>query len=124
MNKATHPPEFIGTWQCVETCKKSGESFRYPDGAPKLTYQLIADGSGVLMPGTIAEWPMRWSVVEGRVRLGATSPKSKSTHPYEFVDADTLALHVAHGERNVFKRQAAEGGQQTPQLNPPEAQLG
>ena len=59
-----------------------------------------------------------------RVRLGATSPKSKSTHPYEFVDADTLALHVAHGERNVFKRQPAEGGQQTPQLNPPEAQLG
>ena len=57
----------------------------------------------------IAEWPMRWSVDEGRLSLGATSPKSKSTHTYEFSDSDALVLHDRHGGRSVFKRQPAGG---------------
>jgi hypothetical protein len=109
MSNTTHPPELVGTWQCVESFKKSGEVVPYPDGVPKLTYSLNADGSGVTMPGTIAEWPMRWSVEGGRLSLGATAPKSKSTHTYELTDTDTLVLHDRHGGRSVFKRQSAGG---------------
>src|SRR5215218_3090504 len=70
MSQTTHPSQLVGTWECVESYRKSGELMPQPEGVPRVTYALAADGSGTVMPGTIAAWPMRWSVADGRLRLG------------------------------------------------------
>ena len=105
-----NPPQLVGTWEWSEAFRKSGEPFPPPPpGVPRITYTFRADGSGTMMPGTIAEVAMRWAVADGRLRLTTAVPKSRSTHDYETPDADTLVLADRHGGRNVFKRGAAPG---------------
>ena len=106
----TNPPQSVGTWVWDSAVLKSGKPHPpLPANVPKVTYTFMADGSGTMMPGTIAACVMRWKVQDGRLRLTTSVPKSQSTHEYETPDPDTLVLLDRHGGRNVFKRQPGEG---------------
>jgi hypothetical protein len=107
----TNPPELVGTWVGDSSVLKSGKPPLPPQPAnvPKVTYTFMADGSGTMMPGTIAACAMHWKVEDGRLRLTTSVPKTQSTHDYETPDPVTLVLFDRHGGRNVFKRQSGEG---------------
>jgi len=106
----TNPPQLVGTWVWDSTVLKSGKPLPpQPASVPRVTYVFMADGSGTMMPGTIAACVMRWKAEDGRLRLATSVPKSQSTHEYETPDPDTLVLLDRHGGRNVFRRQSGEG---------------
>jgi hypothetical protein len=109
MSEQTYPANLVGTWECFEAYTKSGEHHPQPEGAARVVYQLNADGSGTLMPGTIAEMPMYWSVAHGRLRVGSRKPKHQDTQAYEVTDRDTLVLFDRHGGRSVFRRILGKG---------------
>jgi hypothetical protein len=110
MNEQTYPANLVGTWECFEAYTKSGEHHPQPEGAARVVYRLDADGSGTLMPGTIAEMPMYWSVVDGRLRVGSRKPKHQDTQAYEVTDQDTLVLFDRYGGRSVLRRLTGQGG--------------
>jgi hypothetical protein len=100
-------PALVGTWVWDSAVLKSGKPVPpMPANIPRVTYAFSADGSGTMMPGTIAAAAMHWTVADGRLRLTTAVPKSQSTHDYETPDPDTLVLLDRHGGRSVFKRQA------------------
>ena len=106
----TNPPELAGTWVWDSTVLKSGKPAPpQPANIPKVTYTFLADGSGTLMPGTIAASALHWKVEDGRLRLTTSAPKTHSAHVYQTPDPHTLVLLDRHGGRNVFKLQPAQG---------------
>src|SRR5437868_566794 len=105
-----NPPALVGTWVWDSGVLKSGKPMPpMPANVPRVTYTFLADGSGTMMPGTIAATAVRWAIADGRLRLSTAVPKSQSAHDYEIQDPDTLVLVDRHGGRSVFKRQAGEG---------------
>ena len=106
-----NPSQLVGTWVYDSAMQKSGKPLPpLPANVPKVTYAFVADGSGTMMPGTVAACAMHWKVEGSRLRLTTSVPKSQSTHEYETPDADTLVLLDRHGGRSVFKRQSGGGG--------------
>ena len=106
MARANHPVELVGTWQCSAEYGTSGELLPLTAKAPDV-YLFAADGSGRFMPdgfpGVPAGLPMRWGVIDGRLRIGGART-GRSTHRFEFPDANTLVLYDRYGARSVFVR--------------------
>jgi hypothetical protein len=113
MAKANHPIELVGTWQWLETYSKSGELMPHSPTMPKIVYVFAPDGSAGFMPGHFpgapTGMPMRWGVIDGRLRIGgAKGLKGHSTHPFECPDASHLVLYDRSGGRSVFGRVPGE----------------
>src|SRR6476661_10950960 len=105
----TNTSPLHGTWVWDSAVLKSGKPVPpQPASVPRVSYTFMADGSGTMMPGTIAACAMHWKVEGGRLRLTTAVPKSQSTHDYETPDLDTLVLIDRQGGRNVFKRKRGE----------------
>jgi hypothetical protein len=84
MAKANHPFELVGTWQWLETYSKTDEVMPPSPTMPKIVYVFAPDGSAGFMPGHFpgapTGMPMRWGVIDGRLRIGGAKGLKGTQH--------------------------------------------
>src|SRR2546429_1768739 len=92
-----------GTWKWTKHLDKSGtEDSRYQ--APG-NYTFNADGSGSFDVPRKFSLPMKWKIVDGRLRFGgARGAKGQSTVDFEMPSPDVLVFIDRYGHRDFFTR--------------------
>jgi hypothetical protein len=93
-----------GTWRWIKQIDRDGKEDATRQAMPH-EYTFNPDGSASFnLPGG-PKLPMRWKIVDGRLRIGgARGEKGQGTLRFEMPDPNTLILFDKHERQGVFER--------------------
>jgi hypothetical protein len=91
-----------GTWRFVKCLDRDGKE---EPNCPRNSYTFNPDGSASFDLPDGPKLPMRWKIIEGRLRIeGAGGGKGQGTVRFELPEPNVLVMYGRNDTRAVFER--------------------